>query len=74
MGKYRDDVAVLEHLVQPDRVHRDVYIDPELFQLEMERLWSRAWVYACHASQLPNEGDYVTLDIAAQPLLVLRHG
>jgi phenylpropionate dioxygenase-like ring-hydroxylating dioxygenase large terminal subunit len=74
MRNYRDDPAALEHLVQADRVHRDVYIDQGLFQLEMERLWSRAWVYACHASQLPKEGDYVTVDIAGKPLIVLRHG
>ena len=74
MGTYRHDVAALERLVQPDRVHRDVYVDAEIFQLEMERLWSRAWVYACHASQLPREGDYVTLDIGGKPLIVLRQG
>jgi phenylpropionate dioxygenase-like ring-hydroxylating dioxygenase large terminal subunit len=74
MGKYRDQPAALERLVQPDRVHRDVYVDAEVFQLEMERLWSRAWVYACHASQVPNEGDYVTLELAGKPLIVLRHG
>jgi nitrite reductase/ring-hydroxylating ferredoxin subunit len=72
MRTYRDDPAALERLVQPDRVHRDVYLDRELFELEMERLWARAWVYACHASQLPNEGDYVTLELAGKPLIVLR--
>ena len=41
MAKYRDDAAALERLVEADRVHRDVYTDPEVFQLEMERLWSR---------------------------------
>ena len=41
MGKYRDDAGALKALVQPGRVHRDVYTDPEVFQLEMERLWAR---------------------------------
>jgi phenylpropionate dioxygenase-like ring-hydroxylating dioxygenase large terminal subunit len=72
MGTYRIDPAALERVVQPDRVHRDVYLDRELFELETERLWARAWVYACHASQLPNEGDYVTLELAGKPLIVLR--
>jgi len=72
VGRYRDDPAALEHLVQPDRVHRDVYIDPEVFQLEMERLWARSWVYVGHASQVPSEGDYLTLDVAAKPLIMLR--
>src|ERR1051325_7193759 len=74
MARYRNDPAALQDLVQADRVHRDVYLDPELFQLEMERLWSRAWIYAGHESQIRNEGDYLTVDVAGQPLIVLRHG
>jgi phenylpropionate dioxygenase-like ring-hydroxylating dioxygenase large terminal subunit len=70
---YRDDAGALKRLVRDDRVHRDVYTDAELFQLEMERLWSRTWIYAGHASQVPNPGDFITLDIAAQPVIVVRH-
>jgi phenylpropionate dioxygenase-like ring-hydroxylating dioxygenase large terminal subunit len=73
MSRYRNDPRALEALIEPDRVHRDVYTDPEIFQLEMERLWSRTWVYAGHASQVPNPGDYLTVDIAANPLLLVRH-
>ena len=73
MSKYRNDSAALERLVEPDRVHRDVYTDPEIFQLEMERLWARTWVYAGHASQVPAAGDYITVDVAAVPLIVVRH-
>lgn len=72
MSKYRDDPAALESLVEADRVHRDVYTDPEVFQLEQERLWSRSWVYVGHASQVPAAGDYITVDIAAKPLLMAR--
>ena len=49
-------------------MHRDVYTDPELFDLEMERLWRRAWVYVGHDSQVPLAGDYYTTEIAGQPL------
>ena len=73
MGKYRDDPRALARLVEPDRVHRDVYTDPEVFELEMERLWSRTWVYVGHASQVPLPGDYLTVDVAAKPLLMVRH-
>ena len=73
MGRYRDDSAALRALVREDRVHRDVYTDAEIFQLEMERLWTRTWVYAGHASQVSRPGDYITVDIAAQPLIVVRH-
>ena len=73
MSRYRDDPEALRALVQDDQVHRDVYIDDELFALEMERLWSRTWVYVGHTSQVPNPGDYFTTDIAAQPVILVRH-
>ncbi|MCA3179039.1 MAG: hypothetical protein INH05_09695, partial [Burkholderiales bacterium] len=37
-GRYRDDPAALRALVREDAVHRDVYVDGEVFELEMERL------------------------------------
>ena len=72
MARYRDDPRALERLIEADRVHRDVYTDPEVFQLEMERLWARTWVYVGHASQVPNAGDFITVDIAAKPVLMVR--
>jgi len=73
MRRYRDDPGALAGLVADDRVHRDVYIDPEVFQLEMERLWSRTWIYLGHTSQVPQPGDFITADIAAKPVIMVRH-
>ena len=73
MSRYRDDPRALQALVEDDRVHRDLYIDPEVFQLEMERLWSRTWIYVGHTSQVPQAGDFITVDIAAKPLILVRH-
>ncbi|MFN2645531.1 MAG: aromatic ring-hydroxylating dioxygenase subunit alpha [Burkholderiales bacterium] len=73
MGRYRENGDALARLIEPDRVHRDVYTDPEIFQLEMERLWSRTWIYVGHTSQVPNPGDFVTLDVAAKPVIMVRH-
>jgi benzoate/toluate 1,2-dioxygenase alpha subunit len=73
MRRYRDDAGALANLVADDRVHRDVYVDPEVFELEMERLWSRTWIYVGHASQVPQPGDFITADIAAKPVIMVRH-
>ena len=73
MKRYRDDPEALLALVEADRVHRDLYIDQEVFELEMERLWSRTWIYVGHTSQVPQAGDFITVDVAAKPLIVVRH-
>ncbi|MCY1496050.1 Anthranilate 1,2-dioxygenase large subunit [compost metagenome] len=72
MGNYREDASALRALVQDQQVHRDVYIDQEVFALEMERLWSRAWIYVGHDSQVPAAGDFITADLAGQPVIMVR--
>ena len=36
--------------VEPDRVHRSVYTDPAIFELEMERIFNKVWIY-CRARE-----------------------
>lgn len=72
--RYRNNPSAIRALVHEDEVHRDVYIDPELFALEQEHLFRNAWIYLGHDSQVPNPGDFYTADIAGRPLLMLRGG
>jgi phenylpropionate dioxygenase-like ring-hydroxylating dioxygenase large terminal subunit len=64
--------ADIAALVQPDRVHRDLYLSPELFALEQRQFFASTWNYAGHASQVPAPGDYAALELAGQPLLMVR--
>jgi phenylpropionate dioxygenase-like ring-hydroxylating dioxygenase large terminal subunit len=63
-------------LVRDDVVHRRVYTDPELFAVEMDRLFGRAWIYAAHESQFPNPFDYCTVPMGRQSIILTRdeHG
>lgn len=73
MTSYRSNPDAVRALVRPDRVHRDLYIDPELFALEQEHFFANTWNYLGHTSQIPKPGDYLTVDIAGQPLIAVRH-
>ncbi len=74
MARYRDDDEAVRALVEDDRVHRDVYLDTELFALEQARLFTRAWVYVGHTSQLPRAGDFLSVQHAGHPLIAVRAG
>ena len=67
------DAAAIRALIEPDRVHRDIYIDPALFERELERIFGRAWIWVGHESQVKNPGDYVTTTIGRQPVVMSRH-
>ncbi|HEX7442142.1 MAG TPA: aromatic ring-hydroxylating dioxygenase subunit alpha [Caldimonas sp.] len=62
----------IRSLVQPDRVHRDVYLSADIFALEQKHFFANTWSYLGHASQVPAPGDYVTQDIAGRPLVMVR--
>jgi len=73
MTRYAADPSAIKALIHPERVHRDVYTDPDIFRLEMKHLFANTWIYVGHASQIPNPGDYLTTDIGDQPVLASRH-
>lgn len=73
MSTYRNHPEAIRALVQADRVHRDLYISQELFELEQEHFFANTWNYVGHDSQIPQPGDYITVDIAGRPLIAVRH-
>jgi phenylpropionate dioxygenase-like ring-hydroxylating dioxygenase large terminal subunit len=72
-GYYRAHPQALSALVQPAQVHRDVYLSEEIFELERERLFARSWLYVGHASQVPDTGDYISVDLVGTPVIMIRH-
>src|ERR1700733_8097106 len=73
MGQYQGNAAAVRELVRETEVHRDVYVDQEIFDLEMEHLFANTWIYVGHDSQVPNAGDYFGTSIGKQPVLMVRH-
>ena len=48
------------------RISRDMFTKPELFELEMELIFEKVWIYACHESEIANNNDFVTVTIGRQ--------
>ncbi|WP_158905595.1 aromatic ring-hydroxylating dioxygenase subunit alpha [Burkholderia sp. L27(2015)] len=59
-------------LVQPDRVHRYAYVDPAIFELEMERVFGRAWIFVGHESQVAQPNDFLATTLGREPVLLTR--
>jgi benzoate/toluate 1,2-dioxygenase alpha subunit len=55
------------------RGRRDMFTDPELFELEMKHIFEGNWVYLAHESQVANPNDYFTTYIGRQPVVITRN-
>ncbi len=73
MPGYVGNVEAIRSLVRESEVHRDVYVDEEVFQLEMENVFVNSWVYVGHDSQTPNPGDFYSTTIGVAPVIMVRH-
>ena len=57
-GKYRGD--------------RGAFTDQDLFDLEMKHIFEGNWMFLAHESQMENPGDYFTLTLGRQPVVITR--
>lgn len=49
-----------------------VYTSSEFLELELEHIFRKDWICAGRAETLANAGDYLTMDIAGQPIMVIK--
>ena len=61
-------------LVDLDRctVSPRVFNDQDVYEAELEKIFTRTWNMIGHERQLPNANDYLTTFIGADPVLLTR--
>ncbi len=49
------------------------YTDPDIYQLELDRIITKNWILAGHQSQLPNPGDFRVVKVANESAIIVRN-
>jgi phenylpropionate dioxygenase-like ring-hydroxylating dioxygenase large terminal subunit len=64
----------LETLVRPEEglISRRIFADPEIYSLELERIFAKAWFFIGHESEVPKPGDIVTRQCGVDPVILVR--
>ena len=59
-------------LIRDDRVHGSLYVDPAVYEDEMDRIFTRGWVFVGHESEIPHPGEWVTRRLGREPVIMVR--
>ncbi len=65
-------VVAEKELGQAEALPFASYRSPEILDAEEERVFRHDWVFVCSESDLPDIGDYQSITIAGEPIVVIR--
>ncbi len=75
-GVYRVDTRSVEEHIAAQRpgysLDQRFYVDPEIYELELDRIIYRNWILAGHQSELPNAGDFKLFRVAGESAIIVR--
>jgi Rieske 2Fe-2S family protein len=71
-----NDSRSIEELITSQRpgysLDQRFYTDPDVYELELERIVSRNWILAGHVSELAEPGDFKVLNVAGESAIIVR--
>jgi phenylpropionate dioxygenase-like ring-hydroxylating dioxygenase large terminal subunit len=65
------EVSTLE-VSQAQTMPGEIYTSDEFYRFEQEAVFAREWLCLGHQSQIPATGDYMTITVGNEPLVVVR--
>ena len=58
--------------VQRGLVSREIFVSDDVCRLEMDRIFTRTWVFLAHETEIPKPGDFVSRNMGHAPVVVVR--
>jgi Rieske 2Fe-2S family protein len=70
--KHADIHTLLARRKTAHSLEREFYTDPAIFELDMQLIFGRHWIFVGPAPGVPEAGDYITVELGSTSVLVVR--
>lgn len=64
----------LEKRPENQSLAQPLYNDPNMFRADLEQVFYKEWIFVGMTSEVPTKGDYFTVEIGQNPVLIVRDG
>ena len=54
------------------QISREIFVNETIYEQELEQVFSRAWLFVGHASQIPKPGDFFVSGMGEESVLLCR--
>ena len=54
------------------QISREIFVNDEIYQQELEQVFARSWLFVGHASQIPTPGDYFVSCMGEESVILCR--
>ncbi|MFJ6456111.1 aromatic ring-hydroxylating dioxygenase subunit alpha [Paenarthrobacter sp. NPDC091669] len=64
--------SVIERDTYFTSLPQNYYLSPDLYEVDLSKVWRNQWLLAGHVSQIPRKGSYFTFEMANESLIITR--
>src|SRR5256714_10413906 len=58
--------------LQTGQISREIFVNEDIYAEEQERIFTRAWLFVGHESQIPNPGDFAASRMGEEAVILCR--
>ena len=64
----------IDQMIDPQRgiISREIFVSPELYREELDKLFTRAWLFVGHESLIPKPGDFFVSRMGEELVILCR--
>lgn len=63
---------LIDRQVEGETLERAFYVDENIFQAELQKIWYKEWLFVAMSCELKEQGSWITVEVAQNSIIITR--